>query len=199
MKNTEPPTLLEYQRLSNEFIKNLNGKNGQLWFSSFKRFLRGENPWDFKLWDEGPIISYGGEEKTSEKLIEKASQFYHKTVFSDSVSYLLKNIRMTEKKKTAELCIVPIKLLGLGHLTSMQKVNEKVNELGFHLLTIEMSINLFFQCEDLSDGIKIAMNPILFPGDQKFSLTLNDRLQIERFDQNFIAENYYVIFLKKLL
>ena len=199
MKNAEAPTLLEYQRLSNELVKNLNGKNGHMWLSSFKRFLRQENPWDPKIWDGGPIIFYGGEEGTSERLIEKASNLYHKTVFSDTVSYALKDVGMSEKKRSAELCIVPIKLLGLGHLTSMKEVNERLSSIGFHLLTTEMAVNLFFQSEDLNENIKIAMAPLELPGRQEFSFTINNRIQVEKFSNIFISENYYVIFLKKLL
>lgn len=177
MKNAEKMTLTEYGRLSDDLILKLESQSllygGNWWESAFKRFLRKENPWDVRLWDEWKIISYGGDNATPKKLkhVCKKDGF---NVLNGYVLYALKNLKTSESKgqRSAGLIVAPLKMLGFERSATISEVNERIKELGFFLFTEELVFNLFSQVENKHEYINIAMDPIKMPDEQEIYFAL---------------------------
>ena len=201
MKNTENVALADYRGLSDELIKNLLSDHvlydGTWWLNAFKRFLRKENPWDVRLWDEWKIISYGGDNATPKKL-KYACKKNGFNVLNGYALYVLKNLKTSESKgqRSAGLIVAPLKMLGFERPATISEVNERIKKLGFFLFTEELVFNLFSQVENKHEYINIAMDPIKMPDEQEiyFALIRNGLTACGAKDQ--LPVGYNVVFVK---
>jgi len=177
MKNTENVALADYRGLSDELIKDLLSDHiiydGTWWLSAFKRFLRKENPWDVKLWNEWKVISYGGTDATQKKL-KHACKKNGFNMLDGYALHALKNLKTSESKaqKSAGLIVAPLKMLGFERPATISEVNERIKKLGFFLFTEELVFNLFSQFENKYEYINVAMNPIKMPDNQEIYFAL---------------------------
>lgn len=196
MKDTENVTLADYRGLSDELLKDLLSDHilydGSWWLNAFKRFLRKENPWDVRLWDEWKIISYGGDNATPKKLKHACK----KNVFNILDGYalhVLKNLK-TSREKSAGLIVAPLKMLGFERPATISEVNERIKELGFFLFTEELVFNLFSQLENNYEYINIAMEPVKMPDGQEIYFAIKKSI-ISCGAKNQLPIGYNVVFV----
>jgi hypothetical protein len=200
MKNTENVTLSDYRGLSDELIKNLLSDHilydGTWWLNAFKRFLRKENPWDVRLWDEWKIISYGGDNATPKKLRHACKIKDKGFKFDGYAFHSLKNLKTSESKgqRSAGLMVAPLKMLGFEKPATILEVNERIKELGFFLFTEELVFNLFSQIENNYEYINIAMDPVKMPDGQNIYFAIKKSI-ISCGAKNQLPIGYNVVFV----
>ncbi|GEM_PF-5168273 len=196
-KNTEM-TLSEYGRLSEDLMKKLTSNdlfyNGIWWANVLKRVLRKENPFDVRLWDTWKKIYYGGEEANPNIL--KKSCREKSIALNDFSRYVLKSLVTSEKKSSVDLLVVPIKMLGFEKSVTISEINQRILELGFHLLTSEIVFNLFTQIENESEYINIAMEPVTLPDGQSFCFAIYKSLITSK-AENILPISYNIVFIKR--
>lgn len=196
-KNTEM-TLSEYGRLSEDLMKKLTSNdlfyNGIWWANVLKRVLRKENPFDVRLWDTWKKIYYGGEEANPNKL-KKSCREKSIDALNGFSLYVLKSLVTSEKKSSVDLLVVPIKMLGFEKSVTISEINQRILELGFHLLTSEIVFNLFTQIENGSEYINIAMEPVTLPDGQSFCFAICKSLITSKAG-NILPISYNVVFIK---
>jgi hypothetical protein len=201
MKNTENVALADYRGLSDELIKNLLSDHilydGTWWLNALKRFLRKENPWDVKLWDEWKIISYGGDNATPKKL-KHACKIKDKGFngLEGYVLHVLKNLKTSESRgeRSAGIIVAPLKMLGFERPVTISEINERIKELGFFLFTEELVFNLFSQLENNYEYINIAMEPVKMPDGQEIYFAIKKSI-ISCSAKNQLPIGYNVVFV----
>lgn len=165
MTNTESVTLPEYKGLSDELLKNLTGDDGRWWLNCFKRFLRKEDPWDIRYWDAWKTITY--RHLSTAKALKKFCSTEGNTMCGEGYRFV-KTLETTKEYQTADLQIATLEQLGLPGYASLQEVNAKIVELGYHLLPLELVFNLHYQYKDRKHSLFAAMAPLKIVEGREF-------------------------------